>query len=324
MALFPKTKAQRLTLCGAVLATCALTACAPSVPVEVEVERVPAPQPRVLPVDPKATDPSAESLALRNHYERVEAKYLAQGLLRRDGGGPDTAFTHRQLVDNFVKIALYNEYHPGSLAAGETRSVVRRWEKPVRMDVRFSATLPSEQRAEARADVAKFAQRLSRLTNVPVSLGASRPNFHVLFLNEEERAAIGPTLRELMPQASKTLISKIEALPQHIYCLVAGQSEAGSGGAYSKVVVIIRAEMPDLMRLSCIHEELAQGFGLTNDSPLARPSIFNDDEEFALLTTHDEMLLRILYDRRLKVGMPPAEARLIAAQIAEEMVGGPS
>ena len=45
-------------------------------------------------------------------------------------------------------------------------------------------------------------------------------------------------------------------------------------------VAIVRGEHPDLMRLSCIHEELAQGLGLANDSPYARPSVFNDDEEF--------------------------------------------
>jgi hypothetical protein len=44
---------------------------------------------------------------------------------------------------------------------------------------------------------------------------------------------------------------------------------------------VIRAEHPDLLRLSCLHEEIAQGLGLPNDSPRARPSIFNDDEEFA-------------------------------------------
>jgi hypothetical protein len=36
--------------------------------------------------------------------------------------------------------------------------------------------------------------------------------------------------------------------------------------------------------------------GLANDSRQARPSIFNDDQEFALLTGHDELLLTILYD----------------------------
>ena len=68
----------------------------------------------------------------------------------------------------------------------------------------------------------------------------------------------------------------------------------GAGAAYSNAVAVIRAELPDRMRLSCIHEELAQGMGLANDSPDARPSIFNDDEEFAYLTTHDERMLRML------------------------------
>ncbi len=72
------------------------------------------------------------------------------------------------------------------------------------------------------------------------------------------------------------------------------------------------------MRSACIHEELAQGMGLANDSPGARPSIFNDDEEFALLTTHDELLLRMLYDTRLQTGMEPSVAAPIARQIARE------
>jgi hypothetical protein len=58
----------------------------------------------------------------------------------------------------------------------------------------------------------------------------------------------------------------------------------GNSGAYTRAVAVVRAEHPDLLRQSCIHEEIAQGLGLPNDSPAARPSIFNDDEEFALLT----------------------------------------
>jgi hypothetical protein len=75
------------------------------------------------------------------------------------------------------------------------------------------------------------------------------------------------------------------------------------------------------MRLSCVHEELAQGLGLSNDSPLARPSIFNDDEEFATLTSHDELLLKMLYDPRLKSGMSLPEARPTIKQIAAELTG---
>ena len=69
------------------------------------------------------------------------------------------------------------------------------------------------------------------------------------------------------------------------------------------------------MRRSCVHEELAQGLGLANDSPYARPSIFNDDDEFALLTAHDEILLRLLYHPDLTPGMTPDQARPIVARI---------
>jgi len=87
---------------------------------------------------------------------------------------------------------------------------------------------------------------------------------------------------------------------------------------------VIRSEHPDLLRLSCIHEELTQGLGLPNDSPRARPSIFNDDEEFALLTDQDELLLRILYNPALRPGMTAAEARPIVESLARRLAGGDS
>ena len=67
-------------------------------------------------------------------------------------------------------------------------------------------------------------------------------------------------------------------------------------------------------------EELAQSLGLVNDWPRARPSIFNDNEEFALLTRQDELMLKMLYDARLRPGMSEAEARPIVEQIAAELM----
>ena len=75
--------------------------------------------------------------------------------------------------------------------------------------------------------------------------------------------------------------------------------------------------------MSCIHEEIAQGLGLANDSPTARPSIFNDDDEFALLTKHDELLLKMLYDPRLQAGMSAEEAAPVTRVITRELTGGP-
>jgi hypothetical protein len=98
----------------------------------------------------------------------------------------------------------------------------------------------------------------------------------------------------------------------------------GRSGIYTRAFAVVRAEHPDLLRLSCLHEEIAQGLGLPNDSPRARPSIFNDDEEFALLTGMDEDMLRILYNPALRPGMSEDEARPIIRDLATQLVGGES
>ena len=78
---------------------------------------------------------------------------------------------------------------------------------------------------------------------------------------------------------------------------------------------MIRKEVPDLLLDACIEEELSQVMGVLNDDEQVRPSIFNDDQEFALLTDHDTQLLRMLYDPRIKPGMSPDEAMPIIRDI---------
>lgn len=267
--------------------------------------------------------PSQESLALEQYYARVQNDLLTRGLLRRDGGGPDTPFDARTLTENFVRIALFDEYteRAGTMVARQTESRLRRWTRPVRLQLSFGALVPEAQRTRDRAAFNSYAARLNRVTRHPIQAVNQSGNFHVVILNEDERQAFGPTLRRLVPGVSDTVVRTVEQMPRSTFCLVFAFSQAGSSD-YINAVAIIRAEHPDLLRLSCLQEEIAQGLGLANDSPRARPSIFNDDEEFALLTTHDEMLLRMLYDRRLKPGMGSVEASPIARAIADELVGG--
>lgn len=268
---------------------------------------------------------SDESKAMQAYFLRVQRNLLAQGLLRGDGGGPDVPFTRRQLTENFIRIALYDEYvtSGGSLVARQTASRLRRWEQPIRMNVEFGASVPMAQRNKDRRDIGTYAARLSRATGQPIRLTTVNPNYIVLILNEDERRAYGPRLAELVPGIDGSSIRAITDMPPSTFCLVFAFS-TGTGSTYSKSVAVIRGEHPDALRLSCIHEELAQGLGLANDSPAARPSIFNDDEEFGLLTKHDELLLRILYDRRLRPGMTEPEARPIVEQITTELLGGES
>ena len=269
--------------------------------------------------------PSEDSAALAVYYRRLQNDLLVQGLLRGDGGGPDTPFTDEMLARNFIRIALFDEYRADGdiLRAEATISRLRRWEQPIRMSVEFGETIPVEQRTRDTNSVGAYAARLSRLTGVEITQTAADANFHVLILNEDDRLGYETRLREIVPGIGEGSVRAFMNPGRETLCLVIAFSEAGAP-TYSRAVALIRGEHPDLLRLACIHEELAQGMGLANDSPQARPSIFNDDKEFGLLTSHDELLLQMLYDTRLRPGMTAAEAAPIARQIASELVGGES
>ncbi|ARU01477.1 DUF2927 domain-containing protein [Yoonia vestfoldensis] len=272
------------------------------------------------PDQPVLRDPSPTSRALMVHYANLQTQMLTQNLLRSDGGGADTPFTDTMLARNFAQIALATEYADSSdfSVRQQGATTLRRWEQPIRMHVVFSDTVPLAQRDQDRSSVAAFAARLSRLTGVPIRQSDDNPNFHILFLDEDDRRNAASQIRDLVPEISSATLRGIVTLSRDQLCLVAAVFAPGQS-SYAQAIVLIRAEHPSLIRAACIHEELAQGMGLANDSDAARPSIFNDSEEFALLTRHDELLLRILYDPRLAAGMPPATAAPIAAEIAREL-----
>lgn len=283
-------------------------------------------RPAVEPTPPEPTpELTDESRALQTYYRRLQNDLLAQGLLRGDGGGPDAPYTDTMLARNFVRIALFDEFYTtgGSLRVQETVSRVRRWDRPVRMKVDFGRTVPDDQRVRDKSTVATYAARLGRISGVPVSQVTSGANYHVIIANQSDRDETEARIRDVVPNIGRNVLNAMVNPPRDQLCVVVAFSEE-DGSTYAKAIAVIRAEHPDLLRSACIHEELAQGFGLANDSPLARPSIFNDDQEFGLLTAHDENLLRMLYDPRLRTGMSAAEAAPIAREIARELMASGS
>ncbi len=286
----------------------------------------PAPQARPAALQPQVPQPRSEqSRALARYYRAVQSDLLTRGLLRTDGGGPDTPFTADQLVENFETIAFFDEYARGAVPARRTRGAggeLSRWTAPVQIGVEYGASVQPAQRTRDTNSITGYANRLARITGHPVSVArGTGANFHVFVAGEDDRAYFQTRLKQLIPTISEQELALFRDLPRSFYCLVVAVSGSRNPNTYTRAVALIRAEHPDLVRLSCIHEELAQGLGLPNDSPEARPSIFNDDDEFALLTNHDELLLKMLYDPRLTPGMTADEARPITRIIARELMG---
>ena len=305
--------------CGAAAALALLAGCAhgpvPADPAtKAGIERAAPPAPRA-----RGEAPGGESL--REFYASVEGDLTASGRMRRDTAPADAPFTDADLVRDFNRIALHDEYVDlgGRFVHSEAPALLRRWDRPIRVAVMTGASTPPEDAARDRANVAAFTQRLAHLTGLDMGLGQGPDvNFLVLFMTSAEREAFASQVRAAYPTFAPAVMSALHDTPLDTFCTAYAFSKPDDPATYSAVIVLIRAEHPPFTRLSCVHEEMAQAMGLPNDSPEARPSLFNDDLEFALLTEHDAILLRMLYDPRLRPGMSAAEVRPLLPEIVRD------
>ncbi len=145
-------------------------------------------------------------------------------------------------------------------------------------------------------------------------------NFLVMILSTAEQSVAAEATAQQFPDFEPAVLGALGGTPIDTFCTAYAFAQPANPSSYAAVMVLIRAEHPALTRASCVQEEMAQAMGLPNDYAAARPSLFNDSLEFAFLTEHDEILLRMLYDRRLKPGMTVAEARPLLPEIAQDAI----
>jgi len=229
-------------------------------------------------------------------------------------GGPklrEPFYSNQQLHQNFLAIAMRAEAADDVDLAGNI--TVAKWVKPLRYQL-VGAT------REDAARVASLATRVQRLTGIDIApADALEPNVRVSFVPFRHRdnaifqltdqGTLGPAVRGLVMRWRDTEREKCLGLI----------SVDPKSGAIGKTDILIKNELPPTIRNACIVEEIVQSLGLMNDVPHARPSIFNDSQEFLDLTTHDEFLLRILYDPRVRPGMTLRMMRPLVAQIIREV-----
>jgi hypothetical protein len=250
-------------------------------------------------------------------FARLEAKLRADGKLRTETAPADAPYDAEDLVANFARIALHHEasvQHRG----GEDNwrpNPVKRWQGPLNYALRGDAVTPQD-----RAEVARLMARVAAATGLEISEVGQGWNFLILITTAEERGRYSAELARLSPGVAATFDLWRQS-PQ-VICIANDPFSNEDGRRLSDGMVAIGAEVGGLLRRACLHEEIVQSLGLANDHPEARPSIFNDDGEFALLTAHDEDLLRILYDPGLAPGMSADEAMPVVRRIARQMRPG--
>ncbi len=216
----------RAPLTAAALAALAACTPAPPPPSPPPVPPAPAARPdRLRPVPPpqvpRVAAATPASLTMTQYLAGVQDALVTRGQLRTDSGAGTDGLTPETLTEDFVQIALRDEYvrEGGQLVPRAHAAPLRRWTEPVRLGIEFGASVPRDRRATDRAQIAAFAARLARVTGHPVSL-APRGNFVVLVLAEDERAAIGPRLSQLVPGIPAADAAAIQDLSPQTYCTV--------------------------------------------------------------------------------------------------------
>ena len=249
-----------------------------------------------------------------------------QGRIRLDRAPEDAPFTATDLADHFrltVFVAENEDLWDRPDFGGDEAKIgfLRRWNGG--FSYRFIGF--SEDAVEMEALVDQMAERLGRLTGLEIQGDTDGPEDLSIFLmrpvDYDPLIAIlpqgpnGDLLRHEIASFGKSNLTPCAFLP-----FFGPEEGAPIYPDITAVMILIKDNLPDRFQKACVEEEMAQAMGLMNDHDSIRPSVFNDDQEFALLTTHDELLLRILYDPRLKAGMTEAEAMPIVRRIAAELL----
>ena len=224
---------------------------------------------------------------------------------------PEAPYSNDQVVRNFIQIALRAE---ASDTSGFGRGIgVTKWVTPLRYSV--VGARPRDQKK-----IGSLIARLRGLTGADIAEAVDEPaNFRISFVPFRQRDAMVAMLsREVALGPSVGSMVNRWRVGENEKCLGLVSFHPNSS-AIAKADILIKDELPPQIRNDCIVEEIVQSFGLMNDDPRVRPSIFNDDQQYHELTSHDEYLLRILYDPRIFPGMSAGEAMPIANRIIYQL-----
>lgn len=251
---------------------------------------------------------------LTHQYANTTALFVAMGRMRRDRAPDDAPFSDAELASNFEEIAFNHEmsYVDGAWVNQLTPTNLTRWTDPIRITFGGNSIGP-----DGREMATVVAKRLSAATGVPITLDDRDPNVFVLMSNSLDMIGVVGAAARRLPVEEHRKLRAITAR-KDIPCWVSTKVSDTAPDEIVQALIVINGEAKGRLREACFNEEMAQMMGLFNDSKTARPSVFNDDNEFAVLTEHDILLLRLLYHHDLKPGMTAEEMRpIIPAIIAK-------
>jgi len=170
-------------------------------------------------------------------------------------------------------------------------------------------------RPEHVQSIQKHLNTLVKLTGVKTEDGKKTGESHNFLIKFVPRMAMaGPFLFKGFTGVTPEMLTGL-ATPGVCYFLTA----ADGAGDIILAVIVVNNQLDDNQVDACLLEEMTQALGLPNDSDLVEPSVFNNKSVRRTLSANDEILLRVLYDKRMPAGTPRRQAVKIARELIRDM-----
>jgi hypothetical protein len=245
---------------------------------------------------------------------------VAVALVASSGAEPIEPPTAEQLVGLFEDVALHTD--DGKVVS----DILWKWDRPLVVSIQGKA--PTTEIAQQIDRLVGYQLRqIAMLTGLSITYPATeKVNFLIFFSDNPVADAMGARYELLKTHFFPT--GDIDAAirkqvspsgPSLCFGFTAGSKTGSISGA---AIFVPSHKGLDAVR-RCINEESVQVLGLWSDTTRASLSLFNDKlprTDIVALTYPDMILLRTLYDDRLKPGMPRAQAIALARIIIPELL----
>jgi Protein of unknown function (DUF2927) len=207
------------------------------------------------------------------------------------------------LVDSFVELAMKNSY-------STRHNPVRKWITPVRY---FIVHRVGDKDLHRELIDAHF-RHLAQITGLGIQPAETRAaaNFLVVLTSESALAA------DLPRYFGATSARQNEMLFHHSLCMASFATERRGTIVRAVAMIPVDAARAKADLASCVVEELTHAMGLGNDTLRLLPSIFSRKSNLAFLSGLDHLVLKMLYDPRIKPGMNEKTALPVLKMIAAE------
>ena len=204
-----------------------------------------------------------------------------------------TRFTAAELERGFMALAFGSDLRIGARPRG-----IRRFNHAIRAEIVPGGSV--DRAAAMRAVLEDYARQVPGL-HLSVASGGDA-DVQVRLIDEKDfnaalEAAFGARI-------ARTFIARTD--PQ---CMTSVKSNAAGDIVHAISFIIV--DKGDDVFLDCAYHELLHAFGLSNHDQRNIWTTLNQNRMVGYLTVYDRDLLDILYDPRIRPGMPPRAARTV-------------